>query len=480
MQLCNAAGEWQVQVTAALEAAWWTSCCRTGGARWTWLATLYPLGLDFDWTASTHIFRRPVVEERGFVFLAAPPVLKWVARARSGALSTRARLVTARLASSPQCLCCSADLEDDQHAILGCPVTGSSDLSLLVPEFWVKACGAARLAAPPGWFTAHLPQLAVGLIPLSLRGLFVGAESWLLSIILRNFHVSLCERLADVLRRRERVMDEKASSSASFSTLPHGGVPRLPLRELTVAELRSAETAHPVPSSASEPAQPHSRAFRAQKQAAALTLQSWVKKHPHHQAVPLGQGEPSVALLLLWEADHKQFYPCGKADLSSRLNYFSKCLVDAVTADCELSGWLKHGKTRMTLSSGLRPTSNTRWAVRIRPEVGPSFLQAWKAHLRTLVHRQQHHPLPSSSAGASTRPSPRPQPALTRSCKRARSTPPLHTKKARVERLLAAQAALEASRRTSSSSSLAAMASLENRSFAGAPAGPLTLPPDLT
>jgi hypothetical protein len=487
VQLCSAAGAGQLLVTSSAQAAWWLSASQAGGSRRTWLALLYPPGLDLDWPASTVVFSRPHVEEHGFVFSAAPPVLKWVARARSGALNTRARLVRARLSTSPRCLCCSADLEDDKHAIVGCPATGSADLSLLLPDLWTKACGATPcVPLPPGWVTAHLIQLAVGLLPLSLRGLLRGVATWQVSIILRTFHLGLCERLAEVLRRREQIMDEMATalipSPTSSVPPPSSGPSSSSSRVLSVAELRAAEQSAPsLPPPA--PAHPHSRAFRAQKQTAALSLQTWVKEHPHLQAVPLVQGEPSVALLLLWEADHQQLYPCGKADLAPRLNYFSKRLVDAVAADSELSGWLPHGRTRTALSKGLRPTSHTRWAVRIRPTVGPSFLQAWKTYLGTLVYQQQHRPLSSSSAGASARSSPRPRPAPA-TMKRARTgaPPPVQNKKARVERLLAAQT-VESARAPgggSSSSASSPGATVEHRFLASEAAGPLTLPRGLT
>ena len=163
-------------------------------------------------------------------------------------------------------------------------------------------------------------------------------------------------------------MDELAVAPSASTSFPAAqcGLPRTSPLELSVSEMREAEQQAP-PLPAPAPAQPNSRSFRAQKLNAALTLQSWIKELPHLHAVPLGQGEPSVAVLLLWEADHKQSYPCGKTELAARLNYFSKRLVDAVAADSELSSWLQRAKTRMVLSSGLRPTSSTRWAVRIRP-----------------------------------------------------------------------------------------------------------------
>ena len=153
--------------------------------------------------------------------------------------------------------------------------------------------------------------------------------------------------------------------------------------------------------------------------------------------------------MLLWEADHKKLYPAGKADVRSRLQNFSKRLTDAVAADAELSAWM-HSKTqvRCVLSPGLKPSCYTRWAVRIKPEVGEPFLGSWKAYLASVVQQQQqgllgrvHGRGSSPSSTESRRSAKRPKPAPARTRKRAASaSAPLHTKKARLERLLAAKA----------------------------------------
>ena len=75
-----------------------------------------------------------------------------------------------------------------------------------------------------------------------------------------------------------------------------------------------------------------------------MSFDTWVKSHPRLPAVPLAHGEDLVALLLLWEADHRQLYPCGKVDRCFRLNSFTKRLVDAVAANSELSAWTQRKK----------------------------------------------------------------------------------------------------------------------------------------
>ena len=143
------------------------------------------------------------------------------------------------------------------------------------------------------------------------------------------------------------------------------------VRHLTVAELRAAgarsSTAKPAPSGkvAKTKAQ-----LRADTREVVASLAHWVKTHPFLQAVNLDEGEASVALLLLWDAEQKRTYPCGKADIRYRLLNFTKQLVATVAADPELSIWLQHKTIRGVLSPGLRPSGYMRWTVRIKPEVG--------------------------------------------------------------------------------------------------------------
>ena len=63
---------------------------------------------------SNYLFRPLTVKTGKFVHAAPPPLLKWTARARTGALATRFRLEGTKLVSSSQCLCCPS-LEDDAH-----------------------------------------------------------------------------------------------------------------------------------------------------------------------------------------------------------------------------------------------------------------------------------------------------------------------------------------------------------------------------
>jgi hypothetical protein len=122
-------------------------------------------------------------------------------------------------------------------------------------------------------------------------------------------------------------------------------------------------------------------ATRRQSRSATLQLADWIKTHRFLRAVPLEQGEPSVALLLLWEADHGISFPSRAVEFSKRLSTFAKRLSEAVAADDELRSWLETRVVNKSLALGLPTRAISRWAIHIDPGVGDPFLSAWKAHL---------------------------------------------------------------------------------------------------
>ena len=96
-----------------------------------------------------------------------------------------------------------------------------------------------------------------------------------------------------------------------------------------------------------------SRPSVAPRQDATLALPAWIKQHRFLRAAPVDQGEPSVALLMPWEADHGKPFPCRTSDVAGRLNTFSRKLMDAVELDSELSKWLTNKRKDYPLVSGL-------------------------------------------------------------------------------------------------------------------------------
>ena len=209
---------------------------------------------------------------------------------------------------------------------------------------------------------------------------------------------------------------------------------------LSLAELRTAEQ---LPASVARAlgGPTTAKQLAAQKRAAALDLPRWIKQHRFLWAVPVEQGEPSVALLLLWEADYGHSYPSQAVELVGRLSTFTKRLQDAVAADSELRAWLTFKKMHFPMCPGLPPGVGVRWAVCIDATVGEPFMGLWKEHLLTLV-RRRHEASFGEGAGPPKR---QKREVHSRGAnKRKREgvqAPPLHTKQARVEFLTAALAA---------------------------------------
>ena len=112
--------------------------------------------------------------------------------------------------------------------------------------------------------------------------------------------------------------------------LHHLAQGRLRLPSLPVS--RAAETRPLSPPRPAPPPQPRNLVER-QKRSVALVLHKWIKEHRFLKAVPVEQGESSVALLFLWEVDHGKPYPSRAVDLIGRLSSFTKALKDAVTVD---------------------------------------------------------------------------------------------------------------------------------------------------
>ena len=158
-----------------------------------------------------------------FVYAAPRRVLKWTARVRTGALATNARLTGTALKSSPQCSCCPASTEDDAHVIAGCPGTGSAECSDFAFQLWLKVGtkrGVSMMSLPASWLQVHLLQVAVGLIPCSLKAFVPTDEQWLVPALLKDFHLGMVDRLAEVLRRRETLMGTTVTPRAPTTALP--------------------------------------------------------------------------------------------------------------------------------------------------------------------------------------------------------------------------------------------------------------------
>ncbi len=81
--------------------------------------------------------------------------------------------------------------------------------------------------------------------------------------------------------------------------------------------------------------------LRQQMGAADEGLAAWVKGHPYLMPAEVDQGESGIALLILWEVDHKRVYPSqGGEGLSGAVTGFTKWLQERVQRDQDWSTWL--------------------------------------------------------------------------------------------------------------------------------------------
>ena len=160
VQLRDASGTWVPLLPLALADAWWELRRHAAAMRRPLLAHLYPPALRFDWPSSVGIFRRQFVVEGRFWHAVQPAVLKWVARARSGALATSERVARLRGLPIPPCPCCASGVEDDAHMVSGCTATGSADCRTFVARLWTDLTARHPPAAP-----SPPPPLWTGLKP---------------------------------------------------------------------------------------------------------------------------------------------------------------------------------------------------------------------------------------------------------------------------------------------------------------------------
>ena len=235
--------------------------------------------------------------------------------------------------------------------------------------------------------SAHIAQLAVGLLPSSVHS-YLSASEWLVPTILKDFSMGLASRLAEVLRRREALLDAarlSASEPSGSSVAPSANA-----RHVTVVDLRALEQHAPAVAPTVRPRAPApSQQFVAQRSEAAISLPEWIKQHRCLKACAVESGEPSVALLLLLEADHGKVFPSRAVDVTGRLSTFTKRLRDAAAVDPELQRWLSWKLMPFSLVPGLPCRVHVRWALRIESSVGEPFLATWKAHVLDQVRQNQ-------------------------------------------------------------------------------------------
>ena len=181
VRMKDSTGRWIVVVDKVVEDCWWEKQrAHIEERRPDSLGKLW-------WQVSNKMFERPVVRGGAWISKAAPGLMKWVARARAGALASRVRMVKTNVVKGPDggpgdptCECCGAAAEDDVHLLTGCSDSGTDKVIDKVEEVWRAALekvkqrgrvlGVVDAAAPSRvWFAKFALQWAVGLIPMEAR-----------------------------------------------------------------------------------------------------------------------------------------------------------------------------------------------------------------------------------------------------------------------------------------------------------------------
>ena len=258
VELLDGGGKPVLEVRRALEEVWWARRLRSKAQARPWLERLYPPDVCLDWAASTGVFRRPTVSGNTFVHVAHTAVVKWLARVRAGCLASRARLVKHGLEEgSQECLCCGAEVEDDEHILLGCAATGTLEWQATVEESWRAAATVVRLEVPMPSVDTLVKDPVMLLAALLPRSAAVewGLPTAVASRFLGAFHFALAEALAERLRRREELIAASRVAAGPAGPMVQGsleemrpggqgargsgGLPQE--RRLTVADLRGLE-----------------------------------------------------------------------------------------------------------------------------------------------------------------------------------------------------------------------------------------------
>ena len=308
VEMLDGFGSLVSDVRGTLADVWWAR--RHSGRRRPrpFLDLLYPAGVPFLWMPSTALFRRPVVVKRQFVHPVPVPVVKWLARVRSGCLNSRLRLFSHHLETSPACPCCGAEEEDEEHVVAGCPATGSADWLRGLLEVWDSAARSAEVTVPLPPISLleqfHLPLLAA-LLPVPLVD-SISLPAGQLAPFLRRLHVGLAQQTAEWLRRRGATIatailpsppPAAPSLSAPFCHLPLE-------RQLLPADLRRLE----VERRSAPPPAPSPAASASAVPPRGAPRQRWLR----HRLVQLlqdatescaeGAAVPSVTVLALFES----------------------------------------------------------------------------------------------------------------------------------------------------------------------------------
>jgi hypothetical protein len=165
--------------------------------------------------------------------------------------------------------------------------------------------------------------------------------------------------------------------------------------------LLSPSTGPLVPSNIPAGSTARSTWFLKERRIIRLALPQWLSTQPL-QSVDPSVGEPTTALLILWEVSHQRDFPVWAADFNGKVASFSIMLRSVARAHPELSHWLSSRPIKRPLAEGLSAVAQLRWSVRIMDSAQQEFFIRWKAFLhqqmQLVVSSWADSGLPASTA----------------------------------------------------------------------------------
>ena len=348
---------------------------------------------------------------------AAPPgMVKWVARARVGALATRGRLSKTGTVQGPdgtpaevKCECCGAAVEDDMHVLTGCPETGTDKVVEEVQRVWQVALAKAKKrekvwktkvseVAPPAveWFTKHAMLWAAGLIPLEAKDV-LGQPMVVAVSVLSEVSMEMGKWLQERMRDREVMLDlreaerggdrkEKIKAAGRKVHVTYTEEGQLGLTEAEAravargeVEIRWAER---------RPALTVRTMVKKKREA---DLEGWVRRHFPAERVLKDGKDPKAAsahcLLVMWEAE-KGFYPSTADTFTQTVAAFSRDLNQLMRRMGRPYCEAKTARVRRLVAPGAGYAwLHARFPLRIEGP-SPAFVERWKDFVRWVAKGQ--------------------------------------------------------------------------------------------
>ena len=375
---------------AVVQEKLWSSRRKQVIERRVWMPNI--LSEDADWKLSTACFRSPTVGATGFIYQAPPTTLKWVARIRTGALSTRSRFRSNGTEDEKGCVCCKEGVvENEEHVLFSCQASGADKWLEHIWSAWdeahQKVFQSMTVAPPLAWWEKYRWMLRVGIIPkdttLFLDQITSSTEAK--AKFLKRFHLNLCNKLAELMHNRGMLMSA-AEKEAKNRKDEEDKAPKFgPDTKLTGARKRRED------------------------------VRLWIENHKHLAPTMVDEGTPTAMLVKLWEFDRKTELNVAARSDGRKDGCFSTMLTTITKHDPRMAEWLKSKKVHT------QHVTTVLWSVKILPTVGERFWKEWEEAVRSDTRLQHIRDVGGSRCI-------RPQPA-SGSGSTANSTPPAPPKK---------------------------------------------------